>query len=31
MWHLDYNAYVWSFENNVWKQQMVELQRTSRA
>ncbi|CAF4164574.1 unnamed protein product, partial [Rotaria sordida] len=27
----DYNAYVWSFENNVWKQQMVELQRTSRA
>ncbi|CAF3006066.1 unnamed protein product [Rotaria socialis] len=27
----DYNAYVWSFENNTWKQQMVELQRTSRA
>ncbi|CAF1203362.1 unnamed protein product [Rotaria sp. Silwood1] len=27
----DYNAYVWTFENNIWKQQMVELQRTSRA
>lgn len=27
----DYNAYVWTLENNVWKPQMVELQRTSRA
>ncbi|CAF1210102.1 unnamed protein product [Adineta steineri] len=27
----DYNAYVWTFENDTWKPQMVELQRTSRA
>ncbi|UJR36428.1 hypothetical protein I4U23_029151 [Adineta vaga] len=27
----DYNAYVWTFENNSWKPQMVELQRTNRA
>ncbi|CAF2947610.1 unnamed protein product [Rotaria sp. Silwood2] len=27
----DYNAYVWTLENDVWKPQMVELQRTSRA
>ncbi|CAF1072694.1 unnamed protein product [Adineta steineri] len=27
----DYNAYVWTFENDIWKPQMVELQRTSRA
>ncbi|CAF1630618.1 unnamed protein product, partial [Adineta ricciae] len=27
----DYNAYVWTYENDTWKPQMVELQRTSRA
>ncbi|CAF5114028.1 unnamed protein product [Rotaria magnacalcarata] len=27
----DYNAYVWTLENDVWKPQMVELQRTNRA